>query len=247
MKGKSSTTIPQGSTSENQGEKVAVFKFYVLVDPRDNKIKYVGRTVDQDNRLRNHIYEAKKNNLNKRERWIVALLRRNLKPILKVIYSITCSLDEAIQTEKTLVKKLTKKGFELKNEPDNYLGAVLTGKVVYQYDLEGNYLKQFPNAHQAEIITKIKDCNIGRACKTKKSAGNFLWSFEKLEKLPKFDSDWRKKKGKTIISIDQNGVEREFITSRIASKELSLNYKKISSVLNGRQKSTQGYIFKFKN
>lgn len=45
-KEKSSETIPKGSR-DLFPEKVALFKFYVLKDPRDGLIKYVGRTVDE--------------------------------------------------------------------------------------------------------------------------------------------------------------------------------------------------------
>jgi len=247
MKEKSSTTISQESTPEIQGEKVAIFNFYVLIDPRDNKIKYVGRTVDVLNRMRNHIYEAKKNNRNKRERWIVSLLRQNMTPTLKVIYKLNCSIEEAIQTEKTLYKKLFKR-FDLKNEPDNYLGAVLTGTKVYQYSLLGDFIKEFPNSNQARITIGIHDSSILEACKGNvKSAGKFLWSFNKVDKLKPYNKNWRKEKGKPVIATDKDGNSTEYLTSRIASKELGIHWKKISAVLNGRQKSSKGYIFRFKD
>lgn len=223
-----------------------LFKFYVLIDPRDNQIKYVGRTVNEKNRYNNHIYESKRENKNKKQRWIVSLLNKNLKPEMKVIYSIYCLLNEAIQTEKILVKKLLKKGYKLKNEADNYLGAVLTGTVVHQYDLNGYFIKTFANSHQADINTGVKDCNILRCCYGKgNSAGNFIWSFEKLEKLSPYNSKWRQYKGKPIIAIDNKGNKKEFLTSRIAAKELNINYKKISAVLNGNIKHIKGYTFDF--
>lgn len=252
-KGKSSTTIPQGSTLDDQGEKVAMFKFYVLIDPTDNKIKYVGRTVDEKNRFRNHIYESKKNNRNKKERWIVSLLRKNKKPLLKVIYKEKCSLEEAIKIEKMLVRKIGNH-FDLKNSPDNYLGVLFTGKKVYQYDLNGNFINDFPNSNQAFIITGIKDSNILRCCnnpngKGVKTAGGYFWSFTKHEKYPfKYLKNWRKLKGKPVIQLDKNmNVLNEFSTAREAEKITKISYKKISSVCNGRQNSAGGFIWKFKH
>lgn len=247
MEEKSSTTIPYGSTLEKQGEKVAIFYFYVLIDPRDNKIKYVGRTVDINNRFRNHIYEAKKNNRNKRERWIISLLRRNMKPIMKVIYTLTCSLDEAIQTEKMLVKKLSKR-FELKNEPDNYLGAILTGRKVYQYSLDGDFIKEFPNSNQAKISTGIHDAAIISNCKKVcNSAGGYVWSFHKVENVGSYNKNWRKEKGKPILVTTPSGEIIEYKTSRLASKELGIHWKRISAVLNNRQGSVKKYKFRFKD
>jgi hypothetical protein len=248
MKEKSSTTILSGSTPDTQGEKVAVFNFYVLIDPRDNQIKYVGRTVDPNNRLRNHIYEAKKKNRSKKERWIISLLRRNMSPILKVVYVLNCSLEEAILTEKNLVKKLTKKGHVLKNSPDNYLGAVLTGKKVYQFSLTGEFIKEHYNSNQARLFTNIHDSAILQACKKfTKSAGGFLWSFDKNEKFISYDVNWRYKKVKPIVCICPNGNIKEYSSSREASKELNIHWKRISSVLTGRNKTANGYKFKFKN
>ena len=247
MKEESSTTISKESTPIDLGETVTTFNFYVLIDPIDGFTKYVGRTVDPKNRFRNHIYEAKRNNRNKRERWIVSLLRKNLKPTMKVIYTLTCSLNEAIQTEKTLVKKLNSKGYPLKNEPDNYLGAVLTGTPVHQYSLDGDYIKTFTSAHQAGIETGVKDSNISLTCKgNRKRAGNYMWSFSKSERLKTYNENWRSEKGKPVICIDKNGKETEFLTARIAAKQLNISWKKISSVCNGRQKTTNGYIFKIK-
>jgi predicted GIY-YIG superfamily endonuclease len=245
----SSTTISKESTSNyNLMETVTTFNFYVLRDPRTNEIRYVGRTVNPRNRLRNHIYEAKKNNRNKRERWIISLLRLNLEPTMQIIYTLHCTLAEAIQTEKTLVKKLTKHGFRLKNGNDNYLGAVLTGTPVYQYDLSGKYISKFTSAAQAQLLTGVKDSNIGMACKgLRKSAGKFLWSFSYYENLPQYNIEWRKQKGKPIIAIDVFGNSTEYITARHASKELGVSFKKISAVANGRQKTAGRYVFKFKS
>ncbi len=251
----SSETISKESTPQNEGETVVLFNFYVLRDPRDNTIKYVGRTVDPKNRLRNHIYEAKKNNRNKRERWIMSLLRKNLKPKMSVIYTLECSLDEAISTEKMLVTKLKARGFKLKNSPDSYLGAVLHGTPVYQYDRKTQKLiGTFHNSNRAYLETGVKDSNILRCCHSPegygtKTAGGFYWSFKKYDKYP-YDhpKDWRNRKGKPVIVMDlEENVLGDYITARKAAKDLGVSYKKISSCCNGRQKTVaKKYIFKFK-
>lgn len=249
---KSSETIPYGSTLEIE-ETVSLFKFYFLIDPRDNKIKYVGRTVNEKNRFRHHIYEAKKNNRNKKERWIMYLLRRNLKPIMKVAYELNCSLEEAIKTEKALIKNLLRKGYNLKNMPDNYNGSLLTGKKVYQYNLKGEFIKTFYNSNQAYIKTGIKDSNIIRCCNNpngygNKTAGGYFWSYIKYKKYPfKYVKNWRQLKGKPVIQFDKNNkIINEYTTARRASKATGVSYKKISAACNKRQKTAGGYIWKFK-
>src|ERR1035437_1278431 len=62
---------------------------YSLTDPRDNKIKYVGKTNNMKRRFREHIKEDGKY---KKVRWIQKLIKLNLKPIM-------LELDEILETE----------------------------------------------------------------------------------------------------------------------------------------------------
>lgn len=250
---KSSTTISKESTlGENKVETGALFYFYKLVDPFDNKTKYIGRTVSLENRFRNHIYEAKKNRRNKREKWLIKLIRKNKLPLMKVIYKEKCTLEKAIDLERMYVK-LYSKYYDLKNSPDNYLGVVLTGKPVYQYKLNGDFVEGFKNSNQAFIKTKIKDSNILRCCKNQngygsKTAGGYFWSFDKYKKYPfVYIQNWRNLKGKPVCQYDlQNNLILTYNTARKASEKTGVSYKKISACCNGRQKTAGGYIWKFK-
>lgn len=57
-------------------------------------------------------------------------------------------------------------------------------KKVYQYDLEGNFLKEFDSLHQAENLTGVQTYSINKCCnKEYKNSGNFIWRFYKKEKL----------------------------------------------------------------
>lgn len=233
-------------------EDKVLFYFYILKCPISENIKYVGRTVNPNKRLIDHIYEAKRNNRNKRERWIMSLLKKDLKPIFQVIYKEYCNLDSAIEIEKMLVKKIGKR-FDLKNSPDNYLGAVLTGKIVYQYNSEtGEFIKSYRNSNQAYIEIGIKDCNIGRCCKdefTEKitTAGNYFWSFNKYDFYPKKkNKDWRRLKGKPVVMFSMDGKEIErFKTARMATEKTGIPYKQISRACKQILRSAYGYRWKF--
>lgn len=248
MKDKSSETIPEGSREETP-EMVATFYFYVLVDPFDNQIKYVGRTVDLGNRFRNHIYEAKKNNRNKRERWIVSLMRKNSKPLMKVVYQEVCSTQQAICIERMLIKKVGKR-FKLKNDNDHALGGSISTNTVFQYTLDGDYLAEYINSNEAMRKTGVKDCNILRCCKNEngygtKTAGGYFWSFIRYGKYPhSFVNEWRKLKGKPVKAT-KDGVDLVFNSARVAEKALGVSYKKISACCNGKQKLAGGYTWSF--
>ena len=56
---------------------------YILVDPRDNKIKYVGQTMYPDSRLANHLSPSNKN-IDMRN-WVNELKKVGKKPKLVTI------------------------------------------------------------------------------------------------------------------------------------------------------------------
>ena len=58
-------------------------------------------------------------------------------------------------------------------------------KPVHQYTIDGQYLKTFPSAAEAERQTGVNYSQISGCChKTRKQAGGFQWSFEKVEMIP---------------------------------------------------------------
>jgi len=253
IQGERSETIPKGSTLNKQVEKVALFNFYVLIDPRDNIPKYIGRTVNMEARMRHHFYESRKNNRTKKERWLNLLDKLEMKPIVRILHIRICDIEKAIEIEKRLVLWFSKY-IDLKNEPDNYLGAVCTGKAVHQYSLKGKYIASYVNANQAFRITKIKDCNIGRACKTTgkytcKSAGGYLWSYNLYDKYPNnYNTNIKDFMGKPVLMLTLDGkIIKEFLTARIASKETGISWKYISaSCINKRKPRKSKFLWRFK-
>lgn len=57
---------------------------YVLKDPRNQAIRYVGVTKCIDKRVRQHVKTARKGESHK-DRWIRQLLNEQLKPIAEVV------------------------------------------------------------------------------------------------------------------------------------------------------------------
>jgi hypothetical protein len=225
--------------------------FYKLVCPLSKETKYIGRTVCPKNRLSNHLYEAKKNNRNKRERWISSLLDRGLKPEMVIIWNGEITLKDAMKIEKVLIKRYRNK-FKIKNGKDHGLGGKVSTKKVYQYDLSGEYINSYINSNHAKIETSIKDCNILRCCNNEngygtKTAGGFFWSFNKYEKYPhSYNEKWRKEKGKAVVAINVfSGEQYVFKTAREGAVKLNVTHKKISACCLNKQKTTGGYYWKF--
>lgn len=59
---------------------------YVLIDPRDGKIRYVGQTVSKlGSRLSSHIYQARTVNRTHLHRWLNLLAREGTKPLIRSV------------------------------------------------------------------------------------------------------------------------------------------------------------------
>ena len=224
------------------------YYFYALVDPRNNSIQYIGRTVDPKNRMRNHIYESKKERRTKKQKWICKLLDINIEPYMLILFSDVINISQAIEIEHCLVGEYIRINKNLKNSPDNYLGAILTGTKVYQYDLDGQYIQWFHNAHQAYIHTGVKDCNILRCCKNPdgygtKSAGNYLWSFDSPENYSIYYN--KSLNTKPICHFNKFGrLQGNYISAREAEKNTPYTYKQISSYLHGRKPKNGDFFMK---
>lgn len=111
---------------------------------------------------------------------------------------------------------------------------------VHQYDLEGNYIASYPTMAKAKKATGIKS-DIYKAIRLKRTAGNYQWSFEKLEKMSKvlpksgrarrvgkYDKDWNLIKEYPTLQAckDENGVG-------------------MVHVLRGRDQFAKGFRYKY--
>lgn len=93
-------------------------KIYVLKDPIDGSIRYVGKFEGKylNNRLSIHIYEAKKEkNSNRRINWIKSLLKQNFKPHIELIQDDYKTREELCAAEIFLIQFYKDIGLDLVN------------------------------------------------------------------------------------------------------------------------------------
>lgn len=93
---------------------------------------------------------------------------------------------------------------------------VKTVKAVYQYDLKGNYLNEFPSVTKASQSLHIPISNISSAAKQKCNiAGGFVWRYYKVDKLdvwfnamgrPLTKEPYRKRDRKIVAVLDSEQV-----------------------------------------
>ena len=116
---------------------------YGLIDPRNDEIRYIGKTVNSKTRLSGHITESKDIEVvNYRVKWIRKLISLGLKP--KIIFLRTCSSHEYEKYETEYIKIYSNNRLTNSDETGqgniNRKREVLDrqsenrGRKVYQYD-----------------------------------------------------------------------------------------------------------------
>lgn len=153
-----------------------------------------------------------------------------------------CSEFDSYELEKYYIKKYNscddKYGFNLSSGGEHnstgYLNNSLSIKV-YQYDLDGNFIKEWSSMSEAERQLDISSSEISMCCKGKlKYSHNSQWKYEYLDKIDPinvFDlhSKHNKYKGKKVYQYSMDGKYiDEYTSARVAGEKLNI----ISSSIN---------------
>lgn len=90
-----------------------------------------------------------------------------------------------------------------------------TSKNVYQYDMQGNYLGEYPSVMEASRQLGVENRGIGLCADEKqpkyKSAHGFRWSYTKYNRLPEYVNNSSKAVSRQIIVFDVlTGEEKTF-------------------------------------
>lgn len=163
----------------NSLETVRIY-FYALKDPETLAIRYIGQTVNPDNRYRNHIYGAKKNNKTHKERWIIQLLRKNLMPIFVILWEEVMTANAANDFETYMIQYYKDIGYNLTNMEDRGRNnPIIETTKVYQFSMDGKFIASFSSVREASRATgvcyKRISANINHRQKT---AGGFVWKLD---------------------------------------------------------------------
>ena len=106
-------------------------------------------------------------------------------------------------------------------------------KVVYQFDLQGNYITYFKSLHEAFEKTGVDYKQISQVCLGKcGQAGGFYWNYKK-----RFDFDPKKIK-KIPVACYTDGGEfiKSFTSQTEAAQEYKLSISGISNCITGKAK-----------
>lgn len=206
---------------------------YTLVDPRDNQVRYIGKTNNLKQRLASHIYRSKSGFNSPIHCWIRKLLDLNLKP--SILVQEICNQDNWEEREKYWIHHYREKYENITNVSDGGITPLKnpdyqkivhskkTFKEVHQYDLNGKYIQSFKNARQASKFLNKRRNGIEACLKGKGvSSLGFFWSYTKVDyiEIPK------KKISSTVFKkgiIPKNKGKK---TSEEIKQKLSLKKKR---------------------
>lgn len=112
---------------------------------------------------------------------------------------------------------------------------------VYQYNLDGTFIREYNNANQAKKDLNLKS-DIGAAIKKGRTCGGYQWSIEKVEKMPnlliyEFSGIPRKV---AVYDLQGNLVET-FATVTACQKK----YSACKHVLHGKREIGNGHKFQY--
>jgi hypothetical protein len=236
-----------------------IIYIYALIDPITNDIRYIGKSNNVEKRFKKHMYDSLKNKKKThKERWIFKLKEKNLIPSLIILKETTNNEYEYweeyyIKYYKSLGCKLTNydeqgKGCS-KYKSKKYIKNMQSKqiKTVYQFSLNGEFIKKYKSTREAARELKISHANITRCCnKEFKHSSGFIFSYElELKNFDKVENPNAVKK--IVCEIDKDGnIINEFLSISEASKMTGIDSGNISRVCNNKAKMAKKRIFKFK-
>lgn len=140
--------------------------------------------------------------------------------------------------------------FRYKGEAfDKYDTSFIFGraKTVYQFTIDGNFVKEYPSASEAEYaINKKNSCNIVRAACNNTLAYGYVWSYNK-----NFNFDIEKYG--CMVCVDKYDISGNYIESFNSiiegARSVGKSYEgvtNIKSVCNGETITAYGYVWRYK-
>lgn len=185
-----------------------------------NKKSYIGSSLCIRTRLLQHIGDLKK------QKHCNTHLQRaynKYKESSMIIIEI-CSVENLLVREKYWFDI---KGYYNNLDPLRYLNPI-NNKKVYQFTLEGDFVKEYISINDAARSINKRPAHISEACnKNQKTAHGFLWSFDKISPI------YSKKEYKKIYMFNKDNTFKEFNSQNdaarflIKSKDKEINRKNI--------------------
>lgn len=199
---------------------------YILVDPRDNQPKYVGKSINPRSRLYQHTYKFHHTLCGN---WLKSLSRQGLKPLMEII-------DESDDgnwgwLEQYWIEQFKAWGFPLKNIalggfdlPPGYISAIHKGRVMTE-----EHRRKISNTLRGTKHTEERKEKIGRSTAAALKSRNRERLGRELHQLDKV--------AHTLIHTYNSVKEAHEVTG--------ISRSAIGNCLIARANSAGGYVWKW--
>jgi len=224
---------------------------YVLIDPRTNLIRYVGKTTNVKKRLNKHLNESKHSTKSHKKAWINGLLKLDLLPLIEVIDEVP--MDDWQFWEMYWISQMKTWGFNLTNHTDGGEGVNI-GSIPWNKGTKGIMKPNNTTFVEGNVIgeeTRIKKGD-RLSPNTEFKVGLIPWNkgVPNSEKTRKKISDANKgkvsKKRKRILqySLDMDLIN-EYKSVTEASKITGINQTSIGQVARGERNKAGNYKWRY--
>ena len=137
---------------------------------------------------------------------------------------------------KNHIKKYSNYSIEESNKRGSHKQAITRQKPIVQVDIQGNIISYYTSAREADEKTNISYQDISYAANNGTMAGGYYWCFKNIED---------KNKKFLVIQYDIDGkIINKYNTIKEAAEITHGNLTGICQALNGKQKTSGGFIWK---
>lgn len=124
---------------------------------------------------------------------------------------------------------------------------------VKQYDINGNFIREYETITQASQITGVNLSKISAVCKGKrKTSGGYVWKYSNdkhitLKRSNIYDPS-KDKSAKAVVQYDKDGnvVAEYYSINDVIRKNPNMFRSAIQQNLIGKTKTSYGYVWKYK-
>lgn len=201
---------------------------YGLKDPRDCQIKYIGKTINIDRRIKEH-NQIHRNKKSKKNSWITHLIRNGMQPIMEVLEE--CEESRWIEREKYWIKYYQGLGFDLKNMTS---GGESNHGYIFTEEDRLKLSKSQKLRHKTNPVTKETRVKLSKKAKENLNGLDNLKLGSKKSQIP-------------IIQKTKDGkIIKEWESLQKVADELGIERSNISHCLRGRIKTSGGFKWEYK-
>ena len=223
---------------------------YCLIDPRDNQIRYIGKSNNPKQRLKNHCNPARYRPTHKFN-WIRKLRQLELKPILKILEEVDIEIWK--QKEKYWIDFYKSEGCNIVNYTDGGDGlsfgnqtSFKKGRKPWNKDIIKHRNCEFCGKNFKPRCSKCKQKYCSKICsgKSSKSSTKFKTNCEPWNKNKK---GYKTTKRRPVLQFSLNNVFiQEFSSCKEAAEKFNCGTENIRNAAVGRSKTAKGFIWKYK-